>query len=195
MADRDRPRPGGRKKTRGRAKPPAPHAAVSPPEVAPPPPPAEVYQRPPGQSVADRIEELGGLDWICEQIQDHVTHRAMARRIGCAIYSIQLWISATPERAERVAAARRASADTADDLALETLRDEAVEPSRAREIAAHLRWRAKARAPAVYGDRTTVDATVSVTDRPIAELRREAEAIAARLGVPLPTGGDGADEG
>jgi hypothetical protein len=80
---------------------------------------------------------------------------------GCTKLQLRCWIDADPGRRSRVDVAREAAADFCDREAERILRDlkpdsTAAEIARARELAQHLRWRARVRNPSGYGDKVTV---------------------------------------
>lgn len=102
-----------------------------------------------------------GLDQICSDIVGGESMTSICGRIGVHISSLIEWIEADPQRSARARAARALSARVWDQKAEEVI---ASAPDRfglekARELAHHYRWRAKAIAPREYGDRVTNEHT------------------------------------
>lgn len=130
-----------------------PHNAVD--TKAPKPEPNEN-----GEAKA-KLDALG-IDGMCERLRDGKSYREISEEIGVSKASVANWIAAKPERSARAQEARRISAQEEDERALKVLEDLPSDPtsgqvSKAREIAAHRRWRAKVRDPENYGDRMKVD--------------------------------------
>jgi len=98
-----------------------------------------------------------GIDQICEWIRDGDSYRVIAERLGIKLGAFTWWIDGTPERSHACASAREAAAQAYDEMALEVIEGAAdpFELSKAREMAVHYRWRAKAANPKRYGDKVT----------------------------------------
>ncbi len=59
----------------------------------------------------ERLEELGGIEWLCEQIADgHSLRDIAAADLDCSRYMLQRWIHADPDREARYDEASRESA-------------------------------------------------------------------------------------
>lgn len=115
-----------------------------------------------------------GLEAICDAIADGESMRAIATRIGVTHATFLRWISGNPERQAKYRAALALSAISCDDKALQELESAqtVTEIARAREVASHLRWRAKVRNPRDYGDRQQVDHDHRVTLTPDQQMAR-----------------------
>ncbi len=95
--------------------------------------------------------------------------QSIADKWGCTKLQLQRWIDASPERAARCREARKAAADFCDREAERVLRalkpdSTGAEIAKARELASHLRWRARVRDPAAYGEKFTVEQRVIPAD-------------------------------
>jgi hypothetical protein len=92
---------------------------------------------------------------IIEAMRAGFGYRAIAPKYDVSIGLLAQWVAANPERSHACARAREESADQCDEEAEDLLRDAAdpFELAKARELAVHLRWRAKSRNPKVYGDK------------------------------------------
>lgn len=104
-----------------------------------------------------------GLDALCEAIADEQSLTSIARGLGITPGSMLAWVDADPERSARVREARRQMAAIWDERA-ERLLSEADDEfglKKAKELAHHYRWRAKAIAPKEYGDRLDHSGTVT----------------------------------
>jgi hypothetical protein len=99
-----------------------------------------------------------GIEAVCAAIADKQTLTQIAEDAGVSIGSLSAWLDADPERSARAREVRRAMARVWDEAAESELRQagDPFELSRAKELAQHFRWRAKAAAPKEYGDRTTL---------------------------------------
>lgn len=105
------------------------------------------------------------LNDLCDRIEDGESMSGIAHTLGVRGSALTGWLAQSPERSARAREARAKSAATFDGQALQYLLG-ATDPfslTQAREIAQHLRWRASKIAPADYGDRQTIDATLTVT--------------------------------
>ena len=121
-----------------------------------------------------RLLDGVGIDAICEMLEDDMSVVEIAANLGCSEGSIRHWLLADPTRSARARDSRIASADACDAKALAILAalpDDAPQGAivRAREMASHLRWRAKARNPKAYGDKVELESTLNVTVQSIAQ--------------------------
>jgi len=120
---------------------------------------------------------------LCDLIERlDMSMQAIADRWGCTKRQLQLWIDADPHRAMRAKQARRNAADWCDRQAYKVLEDlpadaTVAQVARAREMAIHLRWRAKVRDPLTYGDKVSVDHQMTVNPAQLSD--NELLAIAA----------------
>ena len=127
-----------------------------------------------------------GLEAFIDEILDGKSYRDIAREMGIGISAIARWLSVDSERSARVKAALTQTAVNCDDEALEVLRDKGMEPARAREIAHHLRWRARVRDPRQYGEKLEIDQKTTVVNLSNEELERELERIRQARAAALP---------
>lgn len=107
--------------------------------------------------------EAYGLDKICEDITGGGSLSKICDEIGVNISSLIEWIELDSNRSARIKEARRHSARVWDEKAergLEQAKDK-FELEKARDLAHHYRWRAKAIAPRDYGDKITQEVTGS----------------------------------
>lgn len=98
---------------------------------------------------------------IIERIASGETLTAIAKDLGRSRAWISEWLHAEPERSVRAREARAKAAAAWDDKA-ESVIAEAADPfelAKAKELAHHYRWRAKAVAPKEYGDKTQTEIT------------------------------------
>lgn len=96
-----------------------------------------------------------GLESVCEGICDGNSLTAIAEQAGVSVASLLNWIEAEPERSARVREARRLMARIWDERAEQLIANasDEFELKKAKELAHHYRWRAKAIAPKEYGDK------------------------------------------
>lgn len=108
--------------------------------------------------VAREALDAFGIDAVCERIGEGESLTAIAEQVGVSIGSLLTWLKADAERSARAREARKATAQTWDEKAEAELRaaTDAFELARARELASHFRWRAKAIAPLEYGDKVAL---------------------------------------
>jgi AcrR family transcriptional regulator len=108
-----------------------------------------------------------GINQICEWITEGVSYRDIAKRLGISLGALTWWIDGKPERSHACACAREVAAQTYDEMALEVIESAAdpFELSKAKEMAVHYRWRAKAANPKRYGEKQQVthDGGMNVT--------------------------------
>lgn len=131
-------------------------------------------------TIAEAIEEAGGLDWLCDRIEAGDFQGTIARDLGFAPSRLSEWMAADAERLTRVAVARRLAAATFADKALRVLEDarsSPVEITRAREIASHYRWMAKMHDPGSYGEKTQIDLNAKVEHASVAQVDEELSKI------------------
>jgi hypothetical protein len=135
-------------------------------------------------TAAAKLDAIG-IDDVCEMIASGMSMRRIAERAEVSVGSVANWL-AEPERSARARAARTNAAAHWDEEAERVIQDaesDSVEVQRARELAQHYRWRAKAFAPGAYGDRVQVDAKVELTDLTDEALDAKLAAGLAKLGV------------
>jgi len=102
----------------------------------------------------NKMAEMG-IDAICDKLCEGETLTAIAKEIGVAVSGLVNWIEKDQERAVRAREARTMSARLWDEKAeaVLTKSKDQFELAKARELASHYRWRAKAVAPRDYGDK------------------------------------------
>lgn len=107
-----------------------------------------------------KCDELG-IDAICEMLTSGISATRIAKQIDVSVGTLLNWIDDDITRSARVREARMRSAKYWDEKAEEVIREapDKFELERARELAHHYRWRAKAIAPRDYGDRVTQEHT------------------------------------
>lgn len=123
------------------------------------------------------------LTTVCELIESGRTITEIAKSVGITQPALSQWLEANPYRSARARDARAKSARLWDEKA-ETVIAEASDNfqlAKAKELAIHYRWRAKAMAPKEYGDKVQVDADVSVRDLPDHVVAERAAKLAALL--------------
>ena len=135
----------------------------------------------------DKLNAIGS-EQVAEWIADGRSYREIARTAEVGLGSLCMWIDAEPERSHACARARETSAQAFEDQAQEYIHDAAdqFELSKAKELAIHLRWRAKVNNPRRYGERTTIagDPDAPLNPRPLAGVSdQELDAALARLGL------------
>lgn len=106
------------------------------------------------------------IDEVCQELAAGGTLTGIARDSGWGVSTLLVWIDADAERSARVKAARMAAARMWDEKATQVIED-AADPfalAKAKELAHHYRWRAKAIAPKEYGDKVSMDLDARVTN-------------------------------
>lgn len=127
-----------------------------------PSPPSTLVKRKPGPTpVSQNKCEAFGLDRICELITAGESMTAIAAQIGVHISILIDWNENDPQRFARMRMARQRSARLWDERAerVVAMAGDQFELNKARELAHHYRWRAKAIAPREYGDKVTQEHT------------------------------------
>lgn len=97
-----------------------------------------------------------GIDSICSRIIEGDSITEIAKSHDIEPTTLRAWLRSDDARYARARDAIEQSADTCDEQAFELLKTE-KDVSRARELAHHLRWRAKIRNPKRYGDRVDMN--------------------------------------
>ena len=102
----------------------------------------------------DKLNAIGS-EQVAEWIADGRSYREIARTAEVGLGRLCMWIEADPERSRACARARETSAQAFEDQAQEYIHDaeDQFELSKAKELAIHLRWRAKVNNPRRYGDK------------------------------------------
>lgn len=96
-----------------------------------------------------------GLDTICELIVAGESLTSIAARIDVHVSTLINWSEEDKQRSARMKEARQQSGRIWDEKAEEVIirAGDPFELSKAKELAHHYRWRAKAIAPREYGDK------------------------------------------
>ncbi len=123
--------------------------------------PAPVKSKPGQKPIARDKCDAFGLDKICELITAGDSMTAIAAQIGVHVSTLIEWSEGDVHRSARMRDARQRSARIWDERAehVITLAGDPFELNKAKELAHHYRWRAKAIAPREYGDRVTQEHT------------------------------------
>ncbi len=108
----------------------------------------------------DKLNAIGS-EQVAAWIADGTSYRDIARRAEVGLGRLCHWIDADPERSHACARARELSANSFEDLAQEHIEqaEDQFALSKAKELAIHLRWRAKVNNPKRYGDKTQTELT------------------------------------
>lgn len=103
-----------------------------------------------------RCDEMG-VEHVLDSIASGVSLTQLAHDAGVSIGTFLAWIEDDPERSARVKEVRARTAKIWDEKAEAVIAaaPDKFELERARELAHHYRWRAKAIAPREYGDKVT----------------------------------------
>lgn len=163
-------------------------AAASPAPAAPP-----RKRRPPNgcagtdvKSAKMILDELG-IDAILDKIEAGQPVLKIAAELGITRRRLNEWVDETDEKRSAVRAARieasHAYALKAEEVLTSLASDSTqADIAKARELASHYRWMAKAISPADYGDRQTIEVkTPEVADMTDEEIDREVAKKAAAL--------------
>lgn len=105
--------------------------------------------------------DVFGLEKICQLIISGESMTKIAAQIGVHVSTLIEWTEDDPKRSARMREARQHSGRIWDEKAEQGIITAAdkFELEKARELAHHYRWRAKAIAPREYGDRVTQEHT------------------------------------
>ena len=112
-----------------------------------------------------------GIDKVCECVTAGFSMRKIAEQAGVSTNAMWRWLLADLTRSARAKAARALTAWHWDEQAEEVINSatDALELTKARELAHHYRWRASKIAPKEYGDRLehagSIDMNVGLADR------------------------------
>lgn len=102
-----------------------------------------------------------GLDRICEMIIAGESLTSIAARIDVHVSTLIEWSEEDPQRSARMREARHHSGRIWDERAESVIiqAGDKFELDKAKELAHHYRWRAKAISPREYGDKVTQEHT------------------------------------
>lgn len=112
----------------------------------------------------EKLDRLG-LDEFLEMLcSEGMSLTGIANEVGVSVGSVLTWIDSDPERSARVREARASMAKLWDERAEDEIRQSEDEFTlkKAKELAHHFRWRAKAIAPREYGDHVEVRGAVTL---------------------------------
>lgn len=123
-----------------------------------------------------------GIEAVCDMLISVGSYAKIGKKLKMPGTAVWKWVASDETRMDLARDALMRNADACDEEAehiLRTMKD----VSRARELAQHLRWRAKARNPKVYGDKQHVDLSGDLALHSLTE-----EQIDARLRSMLARG-------
>lgn len=125
-------------------------------------------------------------DWILSLISQGKSYQEIIAEMACSLSTFMRWLDATEQREALVARARQASAYAFTEEAERNIAaaQSPLDIAKAKELAVHLRWKAKAFNPRVFGDKQQVELSGTVKqemddselDRRILELQRTVDA-------------------
>ena len=117
---------------------------------------AEERSKDPRSTAARKCDEFG-TDALCEHLMGGGSLTSAAAQLGVSLSAFIAWVESDADRSARAREARAAAAKLWDELAEHHIASAAdvFQLSRAKELAHHYRWRAKAVAPRDYGDKVT----------------------------------------
>ena len=120
---------------------------------------------------------------VIHLVTEGMSYGDIAKQFGCSGSTIFAWIEENEERKATITRARSDSAHKSDEDAIVAINgaSNAFELAKARELAIHYRWRAKARNPRVYGDKQQIE--MSGTVKAETNLDEVNAAIAQLLGA------------
>jgi hypothetical protein len=133
----------------------------------------------------DKLSAIGA-EGIALRIANGETYREIAGSVGVSLGVLCHWIEATPERSQACARAREISAQAFEERAQEEIEDakDPFELAKAKELAVHWRWRAKAVNPRRYGDKVAVggaDDLPAIKGMPDDALQAKIAALTAKV--------------
>lgn len=146
----------------------------------------------------DKIVQAGGLEWVCQQLEDGHSQRDIAKGLGISVMVLNDWLHASPLQSVRARAAMEAGAEAHESRAvaiLEAARQEIRDdPQIAGSITALARERAQAawrqasvRSPR-YNDKRSTTLDVTITHAAAALSTQDLERIASQALTLLPDG-------
>lgn len=105
----------------------------------------------------DKLERYG-IKAVCDDIQNAIPLAKIAEKLNVSIGSLVEWLDLDAERSSLARAARSRTAVIWDETAAKKIEDATtvLELGKARELAAHYRWRTAKIRPQDYGDKVTV---------------------------------------
>jgi tRNA U55 pseudouridine synthase TruB len=114
----------------------------------------------PAPVAQNKLDAVGEI-YIADLIAMGTTYRAICAEIGVSLGVLCSWIESNPERSQACARAREISGQAHEERAQEEIESasDMFELSKAKELATHLRWRAKAVNPRRYGDKVQNELT------------------------------------
>lgn len=182
-----------RKPTNSRPK----HETWRGPRVDPtiePLPRREIRSRPGRASNTAELVDAFGVDTICDLLCDGHLMAEIAAHIGVSPWAMRTYLENRPEAKAQVRAARVIGAESYVRKAEQVLEDSrnGLEIHRARELASHYRWMAKAMDRSGYGDHIEVTQTDDPAKLKDDELDRRIARLLAKANDPDATEGDDA---
>lgn len=118
-------------------------------------------QKPVAREKLDQV----GVETIAMWIAEGKSYRKIAEEVGCGLGRLYEWIELDAERSQACARAREQSAQTWDEKSVQCIEEaeDGFALMKAKELAVHYRWRAKAVNPKRYGDKQQVDMAVKAS--------------------------------
>lgn len=152
-----------------------------------------------GRGRAQEILTVAGIETICADIEEGLSLRAIAANLGISVGPLLHWVNADPERLHAYLRARQVAADGYADLAQQAIeecdgivkfgRGEGFPPvlsvdpdllkaqiAKAKELAAHYRWKSAVVDPRRYGSKLELSGKVglqALDDEALAAKERE----------------------
>jgi hypothetical protein len=142
----------------------------------------------------ERLDRLG-IEWLCDKLIGGESLRAIARELDASATAIQKWVDREPGRMRQYQLARQAQADALIDGLID-IADEPVPvgPDGRMDSAAvndkRLRidarkWIASKFRPGIYGDKVTVDGTMSTGDQKPEQIMERIVGLLAAHGLSI----------
>ncbi len=100
-----------------------------------------------------------GLDWLCDELANGQTQRAICADLGINPATLCYWIASDPKRSARTREARISAARLWEERAGQVI-EEAQDQfalAKAKELAHHYRWKASKANPKEFGDKVTAE--------------------------------------
>lgn len=129
------------------------------------------------------LDDLG-IEAVCDMLRDGANFQRVGKRAGVSKKTVWRWVHESAVREKDVKRALEEAAEAFDQEAEHVLRT-MKDVSRARELANHLRWRARARNPRVYSEKHQI----GLDDDTLKHLSEEQ--INTRLRALMGAGGGG----
>lgn len=128
-----------------------------------------------------KIEQLGGIEFVCAHIAEGMTIGRLAEFLECSRPLLSFWINQTEERKEAVLRARRLKAEKLAEDALE-IADNVDETTiggvnKARLQVETRKWMASKLDPEGYGEQKQAQVNISIGDLHLQALKQSNKAV------------------